>query len=235
MLHHPGARPSRVLVTGASGAIGAAIAASLSTSGWSIVGLSRSTREPTEHVHDWIEADLLELPSLPRHLDVHAVVHAAGYFRSGLALRPNASTMEELLRVHATAPAQLNAAALPTMLRAGYGRIVFVSAAAADMGDAGLSSYGASKAAQHGLVRALAREYGSRGVTTNAVSPGFIDSPIVSGLDEAALAERMARVPAGRLGRPDEVATVVEMLLSEGGGYVNGAIIPVDGGLGMGR
>jgi 3-oxoacyl-[acyl-carrier protein] reductase len=121
------------------------------------------------------------------------------------------------------------------MIRARWGRIIFISSVVALTGSPGQTNYAASKAGLIGLARSLAREIGGRGVTVNVVSPGFVTTDMTAALPEARQAEILEQVPLKRMATPDEVAAVTAFLASDAAGYITGAVIPVDGGLGMGH
>ena len=121
------------------------------------------------------------------------------------------------------------------MVKGRYGRIVFVSSVVALLGSAGQVNYAASKAGLVGLARSLTRELGGRGITANVVAPGFIETDMTAALDKATIESYEKRIPAARLGSTDDVATAVEFLVSDAAGYISGAVLPVDGGLGMGH
>jgi 3-oxoacyl-[acyl-carrier protein] reductase len=125
--------------------------------------------------------------------------------------------------------------AVPKMIRARSGRIILVSSVVALTGSAGQANYAASKAGLIGFARSLAREIGSRKVTVNVVAPGFIETDMTAAMPDTRRRELLAQIPLQRFAGPEEVATAVTWLASEGAAYVTGAVIPVDGGLGMGH
>jgi NAD(P)-dependent dehydrogenase (short-subunit alcohol dehydrogenase family) len=121
------------------------------------------------------------------------------------------------------------------MIRGRFGRIVFISSVVGQLGSAGQVNYAASKSGLVGMARSLARELGSRGVTANVVAPGFIETDMTAELGEELVKKYAEQIPLGRLGSVDDVAGAVEFLSSAAAGYITGALIPVDGGLGMGH
>ena len=121
------------------------------------------------------------------------------------------------------------------MMRARFGRMIFISSVVGQLGSAGQVNYSASKAGLVGLARSLARELGSRGVTANVVAPGFIETDMTAVLSEELVKKYTDQIPLGRLGAVDDIAATIEFLASDAAGYVTGALIPVDGGLGMGH
>jgi 3-oxoacyl-[acyl-carrier protein] reductase len=121
------------------------------------------------------------------------------------------------------------------MIRGRFGRIVFLSSVVALAGEAGQANYAASKAGLVGMARSLAREFGSRGITVNVVSPGLTDTDMVAVLSEEQRRTLLGRVPLGRMAQPEEVAAATEFLTRDEAGYITGAVLPVDGGMGMGH
>jgi NAD(P)-dependent dehydrogenase (short-subunit alcohol dehydrogenase family) len=165
---------------------------------------------------------------------VEILVNNAGITRDGLLMRMSDESWDSVLGVDLGGPFHTIRRAVPKMMRARFGRIVNVSSVVAHAGGAGQANYAAAKAGLLGLSRSVARELGSRGITCNVVAPG----PIVTGMTEAMgdewLAGVGALVPLGRPGTAEECAAVIAFLCSDPAGYVTGALVPVDGGLGMG-
>jgi 3-oxoacyl-[acyl-carrier protein] reductase len=165
---------------------------------------------------------------------VEVLVNNAGITRDGLVMRMSDESWDAVLGVNLGGPFHTIRRAVPKMMRARFGRIVNVSSVVSHAGGAGQANYAAAKAGLLGLTRSVARELGSRGITCNVVAPG----PIVTGMTEAMGDEWMAGVgalvPLGRPGTPEECAAVIAFLCSDPAGYVTGALVPVDGGLGMG-
>jgi 3-oxoacyl-[acyl-carrier protein] reductase len=231
------------LVTGASKGIGAATAVALAEAGHPLLlhyGRDRDGAEATAEAcakHGvetrLVGADLAETvepvaAAITELGGVRVLVNCAGVNRDGLAMTMTDEAFALPLKVNLQAAFALSRAALRGMLRARAGRIVNVASVIGLHGNAGQVNYAASKAGLVGMTRSLAREVGKRGITVNAVAPGFVETAMVEGLDTAALLER---VPAGRLGAPEEVAAVIAFLCSDAAAYVNGAVVQVDGGL----
>lgn len=230
-----------MLVTGASRGIGAAVAAAFVEAGDRVAGLSRSGTAPGSALA--LTADVTDAEAVNRAVAVAAAAHGrievlvacAGTSRDALATRTDPSTWDEALSTNLTGAFNAVRAVLPGMLRARRGRVVLVSSVIAARGGVGLAAYAASKGGVEGLTRALAREVAPRGVSVNAVAPGFIDTAMTAGLGDQARSGYLAAIPAGRLGRTEEVVAPVLFLASPGASYITGTVVGVDGGLGMGR
>jgi 3-oxoacyl-[acyl-carrier protein] reductase len=166
---------------------------------------------------------------------VEVLVANAGITRDGLFVRMSEEQWSDVLRTNLDGAFHAIRRAAPGMLRARFGRIVTVGSVGGLAGAAGQANYAAAKAGLIGLTRALARELGSRGVTANVVTPGPITTAMTDALPEERRAEMVAAVPLGRFGSPEEVAAVVAFLCSDAAAYVSGAVVPVDGGMGMGH
>ena len=159
----------------------------------------------------------------------------AGITDDKLMLRMGEDSFADVLDTNLTGAYRLVKAVSGPMLRNRWGRIVFISSVVAMSGSAGQANYAASKAGLIGLARSLAREFGPRGVTCNVVAPGFIDTDMTAELSATRRDDIVDSIPLSRIGSPEDVAATVDFLTSDAGGYVTGAVIPVDGGLGMGH
>jgi 3-oxoacyl-[acyl-carrier protein] reductase len=162
---------------------------------------------------------------------VRVLVNNAGFIKDGLAIRYTTQNWDSTLDTNLKGAFLCTRRALAAMLKARWGRIVNVASVAALMGNPGQAAYSASKAGLVGLTRSLAKEVGGRGITVNAVCPGFVETAMTSGQSEEIRAHYIEMTPAGRYGSPEEIAAVVAFLAGADAGYVNGAIIAVDGGL----
>ncbi|MGH9270508.1 MAG: SDR family oxidoreductase, partial [Ilumatobacteraceae bacterium] len=152
-----------------------------------------------------------------------------------LLLRMSEDDFTAVVNANLTAAYRVCKRAARDMLRARRGRIVLMSSVVGLLGSAGQANYAASKAGLVGFARSLARELGSRGITVNVVAPGPVDTEMTAVLGEARIAQLVAAVPLGRMASPDEIAGVVQFLAGPDGAYIPGAVVPVDGGLGMGH
>ncbi len=235
--------PGRVaLVTGGNRGIGLACARALAARGDRVAVTYRSAPpdEPgllavrcDQTDTDQVEAAVAEVEAALGPVEV--LVANAGMADDGLALSMTDERFAGVLDANLHGTFRVVRRVSRSMLRKKRGRIVLISSVVAFAGAAGQVNYAASKAGLVGLARSLARELGSRSITTNVVAPGFVDTDMTASLPEARRAELLAQIPLGRYATPEEVAAVVEFLTSDAAGYVTGAVVPVDGGLGMGH
>ena len=165
---------------------------------------------------------------------VEVLISNAGITRDSLVLRMSDDDFTDVMEANLTGGFRVARRAVKGMMRARWGRIVFVSSIAGRIGQAGQANYAASKAGLVGLGRSFAKEFASRGVTVNVVAPGPIATDMLSALPEDQQDAYADAVPLGRLGRPEEIAAAVRFLASDEAGYITGAVLPVDGGLFMG-
>jgi 3-oxoacyl-[acyl-carrier protein] reductase len=162
---------------------------------------------------------------------VRVLVNNAGYTKDGLAVRYPTSTWDATMDTNLRGAFLCTRRALPAMLRARWGRVVNVASVAALRGNAGQTAYSASKAGLVGMTRSLAREVGGRGITVNAVCPGFVDTAMTAIQTDEIRRRFVDMTPAGRFGTPEEIAAVIAFLAGPEASYVNGAVVAVDGGL----
>lgn len=230
-----------VLVTGGNRGIGRAIAEAFAESGDRVAVTYRSG-QPPDGLHA-VRCDVTSAEEVERAFadveqaygPVEVLVANAGITRDTLMLRMSEEEWSAVIETNLTGSFRVAKRAARGMLRLRRGRLVFVSSVVGLLGSAGQVNYAASKAGLVGLARSLARELGSRGITANVVAPGFVETAMTAELPEEKRAEYLQAVPLQRYGTVQEVAATVRWLASEEAGYVTGAVIPVDGGLGMGH
>ncbi|HET6825978.1 MAG TPA: 3-oxoacyl-ACP reductase FabG [Amnibacterium sp.] len=230
-----------VLVTGGNRGIGRAIALAFAAAGHRVAVTARSGSGPMGVLT--VQADVTDAASIDAAFSaveaelgpVEVVVANAGITRDTLLLRMSEEDFDAVVATNLGGSFRVVKRASKGMLRARFGRVILISSVVGLLGSAGQVNYAASKAALVGFARSLTRELGGRGITANVVAPGFIETDMTAALPEETQKEYRGRIPAGRFGSVDEVAAAVLWLAGDDAGYISGAVIPVDGGLGMGH
>ncbi len=230
------------LVTGGNRGIGRAIAEDLIAAGYQVAVTSRSGEGGPEGALT-VSADVTDSASVDAAFTrveqelgpITVVIANAGITQDTLLLRMSEDDFTSVIDTNLTGAFRVIKRAAKGMLRAKFGRVVLISSVVGLYGSPGQINYAASKAGLVGIARSLTRELGSRGITANVVAPGFIETEMTAVLPEATQQQYLASIPAGRFGRVDEIAKTVRWLVSDDAGYISGAVIPVDGGLGMGH
>ena len=230
-----------VLVTGGNRGIGFAIAEEFVAQGHRVAVTARSGEGPEGTLT--VRADVTDAESIDRAFSeieaeigpVEVVVANAGITRDTLLMRMSEEEFTSVVDTNLTGAFRVIKRASKGMLKARFGRIVLISSVVGLYGGAGQVNYSSSKAALVGMARSITRELGARNITANVVAPGFIETDMTDALPEAQQAEYKKSIPAGRFASPSEVAKVVAWIASDDAGYISGAVIPVDGGLGMGH
>jgi 3-oxoacyl-[acyl-carrier protein] reductase len=239
----------KILVTGASRGLGRSVALELGKLGHSIgVHYGRSSAEAEAVAQEIIssggnavlvQGDLGSIEGAKAVASaatqalggLEVLVNNAGITRDGLVMRMKDEDWESVLDTNLSAPFALIRGAIRGMLSNKWGRIVNVSSVVGLMGNPGQANYIAAKAGLIGLTKAIAKEYGSKGITCNAIAPGFIESDMTEKLPEALKTRYLESIPAGRFGTPEDVAALIAFLVSDGAAYINGQTIAIDGGL----
>lgn len=233
--------PRTVLVTGGNRGIGYAIAEEFVAAGHRVAVTARSGNGPAGSLT--VRADVTDAASIDAAFTeiesalgpVEVLVANAGITRDTLLMRMSEDDFTSVIDTNLTGTFRVIKRASKGMLKARYGRIVMISSVVGLYGGPGQVNYSASKAALIGVARSITRELGARGITANVVAPGFIETDMTAALPEAQQAEYKKSIPAGRFATPSEVAKVVVWVGSDEAAYISGAVIPVDGGLGMGH
>lgn len=238
------------LVTGASRGIGQAIALELGRQGAVVIGTATSS-SGAERIAETLKENGIEgtglvldvsndesvtgtLEQIQQSFGQPAIlVNNAGITRDNLMLRMKDDEWHDVINTNLSSLYRLTKGVLRGMTKARWGRIISIGSVVGAMGNAGQVNYAAAKAGLEGFSRALAREVGSRGITVNAVAPGFIDTDMTRELPEAQRDALLGQIPLGRLGQAEEIAKVVAFLASDGAAYVTGATVPVNGGMYM--
>ncbi|WP_272963462.1 3-oxoacyl-ACP reductase FabG [Alcanivorax jadensis] len=233
------------LVTGASRGIGRAIAEQLVAEGFFVVGTATSDNGATA-IGDALGAngagkvlnvtDKESVASTVKSINDEfgaplVLVNNAGITRDNIMLRMKDDEWEDVINTNLNSLYRVSKACLKGMTKARWGRIINISSVVGTMGNAGQANYAAAKGGVEGFTRALARELGSRNITVNSVAPGFIQTDMTEALPEAQKEALLAGIPLGRLGQPGEIASAVGWLASDGGGYVTGTTLHVNGGM----
>jgi 3-oxoacyl-[acyl-carrier protein] reductase len=235
------ASPRTVLITGGSKGIGLGCARAFAAAGHRVAVTSSST--PVDEAGlltvkcdvtdpEQVEAAVTQVEDQLGPVEV--LVANAGITRDGLLVRMSEDDFDAVLSTNLTATWRMAKRVLPKMMKARWGRLIVVSSVGAYIGAPGQANYAASKAGLIGLARSIAREYGPRGITANVVAPGPIATDMLDAMPEDKREALAAQAPVGRVGTVEEVAAAVTFLASDPAAYITGAVIPVDGGLGMG-
>jgi len=229
------------LITGGNRGIGLAIAAKFKQDGYQVVVTHRSGSAPQGL--DGVIMDVTDSDSVnnvvktieEKYGRIDVLVANAGITKDGLVMRMSDEDFESVVETNLMGAFRVARACTRGMLKQKSGRIIFVGSVVGMLGSAGQVNYAATKSGLIGMARSFARELGSRGITANVVAPGFVETDMTQVLDEKRKAEIIGAVPLARFATPNEVAGVVAFLASPEAAYITGAVIPIDGGLGMGH
>jgi 3-oxoacyl-[acyl-carrier protein] reductase len=232
---------SIALVTGGNRGIGLAIAHSLKTAGHDVVVTYRSGNPPQGFKSVQMDVTSTEsvdagFASIEEQWGTPEIVVAnAGITKDGLVMRMSDEDFESVIDANLTGAFRVARRATKGLLKLKRGRLIFVGSVVGSVGSAGQVNYSSSKAGLVGMARSFARELGSRGITANVIAPGFVETDMTATLDEKRRGEIAGSVPLGRFCTAEEIADVVTFIASPQASYISGALIPVDGGLGMGH
>ncbi|MFF0268539.1 3-oxoacyl-[acyl-carrier-protein] reductase [Kribbella sp. NPDC004536] len=230
-----------VLVTGGNRGIGLAIATAFKEAGDQVAVTYNSSPPPEGFlgvkcdITDQAQVDAAFDTIAEQHGPVEVLVANAGITRDTLLLRMSDEDWDQVVQTNLTGSFRVARRAAKGMLRLRKGRIVFISSVVGLLGSPGQVNYAASKSGLIGMARSIARELGSRGITANVVAPGFVETDMTAVLPEETQKQYLSQIPLGRFGLTSEIANAVRWLSSEEAGYITGAVIPVDGGIGMGN
>lgn len=229
------------LITGGNRGIGLAIARSLAQDGFHVVIGSRSGQ-----VVDGFDSVAIDVSSTQSVEDAFShientwgipevLVCNAGITKDALVMRMSDEDFEDVINTNLTGAFRVSKRATKGLLKLKKGRLIFISSVVAMLGSPGQVNYAASKSGLIGMARSFARELGSRGITANVIAPGFVETDMTASLDDKRRQEIASSIPLGRFSDAQEIANVVSFIASTKAGYITGAVIPVDGGLGMGH
>jgi 3-oxoacyl-[acyl-carrier protein] reductase len=230
-----------VLVTGGNRGIGRAIAEEFIALGYRVAVTVRSGEGPVGSLS--VKADVTDSESIDSAIaeveeklgPIEILVANAGITKDTLLMRMTDEEFEDVINTNLTGVFRVLKRATKGMIKARFGRVILIGSVVGLLGSAGQVNYSSAKSALVGMARSVTRELGARGITANVVAPGFIDTDMTAELPEEQQAEYRKRIPAGRFASPSEVAKAVAWLASDDAAYISGAVIPVDGGLGMGH
>jgi|TARA_B110000208_G_scaffold189982_1_gene252791 3-oxoacyl-[acyl-carrier protein] reductase len=230
-----------VLVTGGNRGIGFAIAKEFVASGYRVAVTARSGQGPEGSMT--VTADVTDAASLDAAIaeveaalgPIEVLVANAGITKDTLLMRMSDEEFESVVDTNLNGVFRVVKRVTKSMLRQKFGRVILIGSVVGLLGSAGQVNYSATKSALVGIARSITREIGAKNITANVVAPGFIDTDMTAALSEELAATYRSRIPAGRFASPEEVAKVVRWIASDEASYISGAVIPVDGGLGMGH
>ena len=234
-------QPRTVLITGGNRGIGYAIAEEFIAQGHRVAVTARSGEGPKGSLA--VQADVTDSASLDLAIEkveaelgpIEVVIANAGITKDTLLMRMSDEEFESVINTNLTGVFRVVKRVTKSMLRAKYGRVVLIGSVVGLLGSAGQVNYSSAKSALVGMARSITRELGAKNITANVVAPGFIDTDMTKELGEDLANKYRSQIPAGRFAAPEEVAKVVAWVAGEDAGYISGAVIPVDGGLGMGH